>query len=393
MQQMSTIGVRELSKAASKIVRMLGGRIFGAVGVLAFSANLSVAHSAYEVKGQIKFHHYQDPGPKTYLFSMVVDGCRWRILATNDNTAAFDFQEICWDERQLYQLVSLQTQVKQASKVSSESPASNVGLGFVSADEILHDITVHEIGPLWLAFGSACYLSKTVSGGGMEPVVCYGLGAVGNHNFWKNPFKQTAYWRASASPPFLPEEILFLDDGILRHPSKPVVLGRRLPPFDRGFTNVIYRVLQRTNIGTYELPSKSSLSIYFPNADGLLGVLAEYEISLNSAELIQAQGDFVPQFFGRTIVSEGRFPELGFWAYEVTNAIWPSKAVVEKSSGYRNQLNLLRNAQPAIQASPARRITILALFGLLGAVPVVCMLVRVLKQRKQTSNPQGLIIL
>lgn len=349
------------------------------------------AADAYEVSGHINFRHYEDDAPKRYAFTVTVDGCRWRIRDTNQVVEVFDFQEVCWDGMQLYHMVSQRTQIERANRTRNPNvpELTNVGMGLISENQILHDLASHEIGPLWLAFASGCYLSARVSGDLLEPVVCFGLGVGGNHSFRRHPFKQTAYWRLSKLPPFLPEEVVFIDDGLLRHPGKAVTIGKRDHPYDKGFTNVIYSVLETTNCGGLVLPANSILRIQSVNRSNELAVLAEYRFILDSCRSIQANEVFVPSMSGRTLVTESRYPELGLWTYEVTNNTWPSKALVERSKGYQEQLSYVRSQSTSAHTGggglSGRRLTVLAMLCVLGVSPFIFVLF--LRKHEKRSAP------
>lgn len=347
------------------------------------------ASEPYEVTGHVRFRHFEDDRPKNYNFSVLVDGCRWRIRDTNAVVDVFDFQEVSWDGDQLYHLVSQRSQIERANKsVNHDSQkVTNVGLALVSQTEILHDLTSHEIGPIWLMLASSCYFGKRDTGDLIEPVVCFGLGPGGPYSFWKHPFRQVAHWRLSPSLPFLPEEVCFLDDGVLRHPGRAVDLGRRATPFANGFTNAIYSVVEKTNVGSIILPSRSCLKINSVNESGQLWVLAEYIITVDSVSIAPVLETFIPTMEGRTLVTDSRFPELGLWTYEVTNREWTSKAVVQQSKVYREQLQYVdsQRGETPTQSRSRKRVTILAMFCALGALPIVCL--ALLRSHSKKNRP------
>ena len=152
----------------------------------------------------------------------------------------------------------------------------------------------------------------------------------------RQPFPMFVYFRVSDAPPHLPTAVDFINDGYYRSYSvrtKTVDVVRLRPPFDLGFTNAIYRVLETTNSGNLVLPASWVFQVYSSplNAGEIptprLVVRGKtYRISDSAPE------ETVPKFTGLASVADWRQPgpaiqhgkkvELPYTSYPITNSAW-----------------------------------------------------------------------
>jgi hypothetical protein len=232
------------------------------------------------------------------------------------------YEEAAFDGATLYHLSRLD--LRNVKRLTDKPMSSfNVATaGIYNRQRVVNGMFGHPFAPLWLVFASGEYL-KTCSNNLVEPVIMLGLFEL--DHYYERPFKVAARWSLQTSPPFLPVEALYLDDGEVKtDPQFPPY--KRKPPFDTGFTNVTYKVLEFTNCAGVEVPRVAEVDTYRPDWGGKPELLhfMRYRISVERWTNGTRPTLFRPKLPGKTSISDTRALEtFGTFSYHATND-WPS---------------------------------------------------------------------
>jgi len=274
----------------------------------------------FEVDGQISFST-GDIRSRTY-FRAVVNDQKWYINLTEDSKTNYDYKEISFDGKYCYCFTSLKSYVEEHQK-RGEKVGANIATGWIVKESFYRSIFAHEAGPIWLAYASR-YFFNNLTNKLIEPVISLNCERIPPSPSSPSTLaKQRIDWDLEQNFPYLPKTIVFYDDGVrIAAPFR-----KRQPPFDNGFTNIVFRVLESTNLSGMVLPTVVTLNVACPR-QGELGLLYSYRISNVNILTKSIENSFVPVIPGQTHVTDGRFrSEAGLISYEIeTN--WLSEGEV-----------------------------------------------------------------
>jgi hypothetical protein len=209
--------------------------------------------------------------------------------------------------------------------------APNVALGTIYRGETPNLEDTDELGVIWLAYLSGDYFQRQKS------------------NYVKPPFerdpnsamhfgpgfssKVQGFWALTDSKPAFPKKVSYLSDGNAVTAKGEIL--KRLPPYDKGFTNSYYEVGSFTNVDGLRVPLTSVFKVFRVRQGATnnteLDLLFEYHIQLERASTTVNN---MPreQWLDITFCQDYRLqstPEMPFVCYYATNR-WPSDEEVTR---------------------------------------------------------------
>lgn len=214
-------------------------------------------------------------------FSVQMDDCQWQIT-TREKIPRVNlptqYQTTC-DSSNVYVVISFNTNIQQSVEVQSilrGKISTNIVTGAAAkslneaAAVVFSDIFPdpvkgdHYAIPLWLAFASTCYLN--IQTNEMLPPP-FPLAPGLDHRTSKMKLK--ASWQRFNSPPYLPKSIVYYNDGYFYLPSNGKFEKKQYPPpYNEGFTNATFKVIQTTNINGIKLPMAVEFTHFAPLTGG-----------------------------------------------------------------------------------------------------------------------------
>jgi len=163
-----------------------------------------------------------------------------------------------------------------------------------------------ELGPIWLAYLSSTWFETADPSAPMIPPTALNV-AGGNFIPLFSSYSQRSFWRLERSTG-LPEDFQSRDDtgNILGIVDGQLVVGaRQSPPFDKGFTNIVYKVTEHERVMGRMLPKKCVMEVYWTPHEKL-ELIHRYSIIGQSFETNTAKTVPFPSINGIAIVSDGR---------------------------------------------------------------------------------------
>jgi hypothetical protein len=158
----------------------------------------------------------------------------------------------------------------------------------------------------------------------------------------------------------LPRKVLYFADGNYHAVStsgRPVN-GPLPKPFDKGFTNAIYEVLEFTNASGVFIPTKFIFTRYGLRTQSNSTTLAIITETVAETTRIEAPGfnhDWKPALKGPHWIIDTRFQSptgsVNHFAYPVTNGAW--KSIEEAGKEYENQAKIMPSTLPV--GAPAQK--------------------------------------
>ena len=194
------------------------------------------------------------------------------------------------------------------------APGFHAGLNVANAwifnqQRVVHSLFAHEMGPIWLMFASGDYLRR-VTNGLVEPPVTLGL--FENLDYYPRPFEVPAQWTLQEAFPFLPLRVTCQDDGETKT-EPPFQNAKREPPFDAGFTNIVFRVTGTRKSANAEVPCAAELDTYRPALRGKpeLRPYTRYRLTLTKWSKGIPPTSFRPKLPGLSTISDTRASATG----------------------------------------------------------------------------------
>jgi hypothetical protein len=215
-----------------------------------FELSVQIANGIeFEIKGTASMTGFTPEGKldgtQTLNFSLQVSNSLYKVRLTGFPENFIDYRESAYDGQNLYLIDSLAGSIA-AAKAAGKRVGANTATGWIYKDQhVVLDIIGSQMGPIWLMFASGEYF-KSLTNNLVEPAVVLGL-YVPSISVTRQ-IRPRASWRLQENPPYFPVEVSYFDDGMvyLPPPQKPI---KRLPPYENGFTNAIFKVNNFTNVG------------------------------------------------------------------------------------------------------------------------------------------------
>ena len=346
----------------------------------------SASAQDYEVKGWLSRNVKSIGDDKSdvkerYEFVVTVIAGLWHIRVTSNN-GVYNYKETGTDGTNIYHLVNLKRKGERI-KQESNNQVKNVASAVVLPGTIPQEVDDPAISVLWLAYVSGQFLQTNLSG---RVPAFYPTG-------FKNPYSLRATkpgtWLLSPYRPFVPEKVIGYDSGTIDTWTNPsygpwVVPPNKLTlpsPYDKGYTNFVYEVLQFTNRDGLLLPSNFRItrytSLFAGESTVSLRLLSRMEGQLASAALLLERRSTLPEIPGDTVCADYRFafaaePVLRYFSYSF-NGHWRTDDEVKampdfpRSVHANNQIVRQVVAQPPLPrprpAALARTRLIMTLIG------------------------------
>lgn len=331
---------------------------------------------------------------KTRHFSAVVDGQQWWMRIVSDDTPS-DFDVASSDGTNTYYLSSLETVASKSNQPVNTAVASILPGTIPKCANREWTIPY-----LWLAFASHSEASKFPHG--RIPVVSPANTV--------NRFNLTNSWAGvvelESTKPKMLRRFVSMHPGFIptwtNEVAGPWVASPEheyLPsPFDRGFTNEVYSVMEWTNVAGMFFPSVSVHESFYPDVEseppGQLGSFGRLVIVCTNVVVGSTIIDGRPKVAGLQVAcADYRFaldkkipvPVDGGLFYQFSNS-WLSDAEaftrLERLNPSQNTLDRLANIRVA-EAEPKGLIRSLLLGVILFAAPVIWLLVRPTNRKKE----------
>lgn len=293
------------------------------MGAANYSVTGDVTYENFFAREQIRegYLPFQPIVTQTNQFSLVVSNDCWRMRVTASATAGAAYNEAAFDGTTLYFMQGTGLEVEK---------------GYIFDNQhVIYDITAHEMGPVWLMFGSAKFWSQATNTF-VQPATILGLFEI--QEFYKKPFTLRAHWSLQEDYPQLPVYVAYVDDGMVKTGPESQPYPRK-PPFDKGFTNTVFQVLSFTNIAGVKLPLTGQLDTFRPEPRGLRPELlhyTQYRISLKRWSSTPEPVSFRPVLPGPTPITDYRLYET-VRSYTYVAADWPSLDQVTNTLSYKEK--------------------------------------------------------
>lgn len=184
---------------------------------------------------------------------------------------------------------------------------------------------------VWFAYASSAYFKN------LKNNLVLPIWSPEDPSIRRQPFDMFASYELFSKAPQLPIGVKFINDGFYRsyNPmTKNLDVIPLISPYNKGFTNAYYQVLEVTNYNSLKIPTSFIFVAY----------LAPLSSNDKPYERIAARGivtkldgsmeknDFLPQFVGEASVADFRIPGLNvsdgkivenpYQAYPITNSSW-----------------------------------------------------------------------
>ena len=372
-----------------------------AIAVVFSCSSLFAGDRAYEVSGEIS--HRLSVRGKVIVemfrdFTVRVDDCRWKIITTDIGTNKFHRAIAAWetgcDGRDTYAMTRFDKEMR---------PTRVLGPGNSVETSIITNIALPDIaevnpgmipsrGPsfhafVWFSLASACYLDEAPKGR---------LGQIWEYEDPERQYKEAtmeAQVERLDSTLGLPSQVAFFSDGkyyAVKDGRSVVVDGK--PPYNKGWTNAIYKVSQATNFQGLRIPLSFTLLRYVPKNGGRTAEeLVVFEETIGRVTRVSRSQDsspFLPanelgrpvldnRFRGNTEVPVVAKSKTGEWLDRSGVEAMPSFKV-QVASGQQYQ----RQKERAANRLPAYRWVTYAAFIVLAAAPFLV----VLSKRKHKTQ-------
>ena len=279
--------------------------------------SVAVQTGGYSVDGNIRFRNFDAAGQvlmvTTSRFSVAVGETSWAIKVVPGDKSVEDYYSVSFDGSNIYHYANLETGIF-LRRQKGERVGQNTGIGGVMKGVIPHFPNAHEAGPIWLAFVSRNYW-PTVKKNQVEPAAVLSVNSGSDMDSYLT-LHQEAQWTLYPKAPFLPERVVYFDDGVFREPGSTVPHETILwpEPYRRGFTNTIYEASDFALFEGMSIPQHAKLVTFSPRRKGGknasdLRLRNEYTILVDRVEKTNPALAFPPQVPGPTFFTDYRFAQ------------------------------------------------------------------------------------
>jgi HEAT repeat protein len=255
--------------------------------------------------------HVKDPGlpytptiSNSMNFSLVVSNSCYFLRTTPARDTTYLYQEAAFDGLTVYYVTRLNLANLQ------ETPPPGVKLNIATAwmyrhQRFVHSMFARDVEPIWLMFASGDYF-RTVTNGLVEPALTLGL--FENADYYPRPFLIPAKWELQGTFPFLPLRVTYMDDGETKT-APPFQNAKRDPPFDAGFTNVVFWVSATRKFGDVTVPVRGEVDTYnltWSEGKQELRPYTHYQVVATNWSIGIPPTVFRPKLPGLTTISDAR---------------------------------------------------------------------------------------
>jgi hypothetical protein len=347
----------------------------------------------FEVTGRLAYQFYESesvPGIKlNSQFKASVADCKVLIHSTVSSEDRIVYHEFGSDgvtsrslDRYTIPNISVTHRIENGKLVEVKAEAPPVNDSTVQLDLWPFPGQSGLMQPVWLAFGSRCWLTNSQDGL-LPPVVFPRI------DLRPYAVKMKTLWTLASELPNLPSKVVGFRDNKDYSLVGDQLVAKKLPAgSSRLETNYIYEVLNWTNVADLLIPQRFKLTlfdIYSPVVPSRhLWVRAVYEGAVDMVKTNLTVSDFEPQMTtGLSYVVENRLLReripVGGLAYLTTNGVLLTGDQLRETAMYKSALKKLGYSA---SAGP-KRILLYVLLGLFLILPFVVFLMK--SERKTRS--------
>lgn len=278
-------------------------------------------NQGYEIRGIAEQLIYRPDGAiassNIANFYLVNMGERWRLSLVRHQFAYSDNEQYACDGTNCYYLVDVRYS-KRRALLEAQLTGENDGAAIIIPGIVPRINPDSMIMIIWFAYLSHEYLDKNKGDRLIPPDVLN----INTYNSSVAPPQRSQLVRSTAYPR-LPQSAVFWEDGVfhaaLIGPNyKPNQVKRWPPPYDQGFTNLIYGVRAATNLEFVSLPLESELLCFMPAIFEKNSVPSQNELRVHKKvrlqtlhiKLINEPVELLPVIPGLTIVQDRRFTNI-----------------------------------------------------------------------------------
>ncbi len=186
---------------------------------------------------------------RDYFTMDIGNDCSYIVRLVNP-VLGNDYCEVAYDGKNSYYLNNM------SSLVHRTRSNGNVATAIIRTSEVPQFFFADAAGPLWLAYASKCFFARIKPGDLVPPAACNGI------------------WYGNALTPdmFVEFQSYFEKRGdgavesvVYRHPGQNMIANTALPPpYNNGFTNVVFRVEKWAPFGLDgEFPKNSTMDVFY----------------------------------------------------------------------------------------------------------------------------------
>lgn len=222
---------------------------------------------SFEAVGEVRSTTFDENGTNTYFsrFQAAISGCqtliRSKLLLDDDPDYRADYHEYSCqgsnstlliryrDDLTFTNATRMNLGVTETINFKKPQRAWNQGTAMVRPDP-LPPYGFEALTVVWLAYGSRCHYGQSGQGS-VSPVVFVG------DEFREAGLEVKSEWVVESKTPNLLKYMTEFSDGNSYRKQGSRVEVKPLPqPFDAGFTNAVFRVIEWTNVAGYTLPRR-----------------------------------------------------------------------------------------------------------------------------------------
>jgi hypothetical protein len=179
----------------------------------------------------------------------------------------------------------------------------NTSQALVMSNTVPTSLLAPEVGPIWLVYLSRNYMEQPPRR--IPPPVPFNVaGGASLPNF--EPYSLEAHWEYDPTTRFI-RRLVTLDDGKERAllGGKLVEVGTYPPPFNKGFTNLVFEVLSHEKYEGQMFPKKSQLDVFWVSG-GKREMVHRYIIEATRFRTPPSTSIPEPELNGIGAISDGR---------------------------------------------------------------------------------------
>ncbi|MFT4588286.1 MAG: hypothetical protein ACI9VS_002241 [Candidatus Binatia bacterium] len=353
------------------------------------------ADRIFRVEGTIRFDpmlkrkppaRVRNFGPKTYQFFVAVSNECW-IVHTRNPEGPYDHVETGSLGGEIYTCIAFHSK-------TAGGRSRNQSVALVEPGPVPHILQQSVNSVLWLAFASETYIAG--AGEWLEPLFRYEAFGSDSQEIYNLGLTMKCDVRRATADSGLIERIVYWSDSKVRGWRQaegfwlgpPEVIAMN-PPYDQGFTNAIYQVLDTTSVGDQLIPASFEYTAFVPPKGGSSAdeLLAHNHFTGNVTNAVSKLrvASFLPAINGVAMARENRFrkeaqPTFAF-NYFFTNR-WLNDAEVRNLPEFTSQVALQTELVPQLAVAEAvtkrnrqgRKWPVLVVFGIVTAAFVILIL-------------------
>ncbi len=259
-----------------------------------------------------------------FSFSVTVSDCLYAVKVMADGrTNQMGHEEVAYDGRDFYQVRYL-NEAPLSARTNGQPVEINA---FVRSQRIPSIVGGSWLPHVWFPFGAGCYL-RTVASGLVTSEFLTPASAA-------DSFRPAKVWFYPGDSNVV-QRMVILCPGYFQNPGQKLI-HRYPPPFDQGFTNMIYLCRSARRVGGTLVPTSFRWTCYDVSAHGSRKPewrpVWALEGTVEHIEPSPAVGDFQPVLAGEAAIFDYRLDELSKVAAEpyFAREFWqPGEARFEK---------------------------------------------------------------